>query len=164
MIATSCPALLLPIVEPLIFNGESFYCTLNKSDVANNSNKCFIMQLLQRRDAKCFFLITHSGRVGYIGHDMVECFFERKDAVKYFHDLFIKKTGFFWNDRYCADPIAEKYSYVTMEHEQPADSITTDSTSADSQLPQETIKLLDLIFNKDNFEDFEKEFKLDNTR
>ena len=49
------------------FNGKFFSCTLNKSDLDNNNNKFYIIQLLENDSDNSLVLFTRWGRVGVPG-------------------------------------------------------------------------------------------------
>ena len=50
-----------------IFNGSFFSCTLNKSDLNNNNNKFYIIQLLEHDSNNSLVLFTRWGRIGVPG-------------------------------------------------------------------------------------------------
>jgi poly [ADP-ribose] polymerase len=49
------------------FNGQFFSCTLNKSDLDNNNNKFYIIQLLENDSDNSLILFTRWGRIGVPG-------------------------------------------------------------------------------------------------
>ena len=49
------------------FNGKFFSCTLNKSDLDNNNNKFYIIQLLENDSDNSLILFTRWGRIGVPG-------------------------------------------------------------------------------------------------
>ena len=91
------------------YQGESWYCTLNQTNIANNNNKFYIMQLLSSGNS--FLLYTRYGRVGDKGIAGVEQFSSEFHAIKKFVQKFRSKTGSTWYDVRASSytPITGKY-------------------------------------------------------
>ncbi len=92
-------------------------CTLTYTDISNNSNKFYIIQLLCQTDTKQFYLYTRYGRVGEKGVVGNAQAFEDMDlAIKKFKVLFKNKTGNVWDDASSFDPLPGKYYRLKLSH------------------------------------------------
>lgn len=159
----SCPSLILNNVNPYKQDNETFFCTLNQADVEQNANKFYIMQLLERKDKGCYFILTRSGRVGYAGTDNIDCFLFKEPAVtKYLH-TFYEKTGLKWDQRYTADPVEDKYTYIIMDYEEKKELLDA-PLEPTVRLDKAVCKLVEMIFDKDNYQKLQEEFRLDQKR
>ena len=101
-------------------DGKDIYsCALNIADVINNSNKSYVMQLLQRKN-ETHLIYTRSGRVGQTGTMNTDIFMDKELATKEFMRVFHDKTGVKWPDRYTDTTVhTGKYQYILMKHDTP---------------------------------------------
>lgn len=113
-----CPKSLLSFCI-LRDNDDLYTCALNQSDVDNNLNKSFIMQLMDRA-GETYVLYTRQGRVGQVGSRATDIFIDKAQAIQEYRKVFREKTGVDWDARYTpAAGVARpgKYQYVVMKHE-----------------------------------------------
>jgi Poly(ADP-ribose) polymerase catalytic domain/Poly(ADP-ribose) polymerase, regulatory domain/WGR domain len=150
----------LPYVDP---SDDSIYlAALNQSDLATNTNKYFILQLIVGRTGM-YFLFTKSGRVGVNGTVSTDAYMNRDEAVADFKAVFREKTGIEWEDRDTVDPVDGKYTYVILNHK---DVLTKSDSSASPSLTfdRAVSALFTHIFNKDIYTDLLNNMKMDTRR
>jgi poly [ADP-ribose] polymerase 2/3/4 len=109
---------------------KSYSCVLSQTNIAKNSNKFYIMQLLTTNDVD-FWLYTRYGRIGDKGVTSKVLYTQVHLAIKRFCSVFYSKTGNKWG----ATPFQSKSGkYVLMNIEEP-EVVTT------SDVPEELITL-----------------------
>lgn len=145
------PEILKNITRIKMLDQELLACALNLSDVSVNSNKFYVLQLLERLDQKAYFIYTRSGRVGYKGTESVDCFIYESEAVLAFQDIFKEKTGIPWKDRKNQDHQfqADKYQYIEMKYNNHGIdvSVIPKSKPLTLNLHARLINLLQIIFD-----------------
>ncbi|KAK6359719.1 hypothetical protein TWF696_000861 [Orbilia brochopaga] len=124
--------------------------SLNQTNIGNNNNKFYILQLLNKGSA--FAVWTRWGRVGETGQHKCLDAINLPMAMKEFEKKFKDKTGFVWADRLKADKPG-KYTYLEKDYAPPEDETKKPKKEIDetieSKLPTETQVVMNLIFNKD---------------
>lgn len=96
---------------------EIFHCSLNRADIDNNTNKFFIMQIINRNN-EMYFVFQRAGRTGNTGKNNVLAFTTKKGAEERFKDIFLEKTGVEWdkrNNHFDVDSSSGKYEYVELK-------------------------------------------------
>jgi poly [ADP-ribose] polymerase len=74
---------------------ENYRCVLNQTDIKTNSNKFYIIEVLNKDDE--FAIKTHYGRIGEVGKSSIKkC--SKKDAIQKFKTQFKTKTKNAWSD------------------------------------------------------------------
>ena len=74
------------------FNGKAFDCTMNQSDLKNNNNKFYIIQILiPDNGAQVFTLWNRWGRVGYDGQSTSVNFNNSEAAINAFKKKYEEK-------------------------------------------------------------------------
>mmetsp|Transcript_55329 Transcript_55329/g.83735 ORF Transcript_55329/g.83735 Transcript_55329/m.83735 type:complete len:918 (-) Transcript_55329:210-2963(-) len=159
------------VASPSLQNGTVLHdVMLNQTNIANNNNKFYKIQLIQA--GASFTVLTRWGRVGENGQKQeLGPFLDASLGTKEFGKKFRSKTGNKWED-YQADASSfvskkGKYTVVEMERdEEAAEAMRTAATEAGeditirppkpvtvapSALDVSTKGLVDLIFDKDMF-------------
>ena len=72
-------------------NSVTYSCTLNQTDIASNSNKFYIMQVIQ--SGSQLHLYTRYGRTGEVGTSATKPFVNERDVTFAFTKQFKAKTG-----------------------------------------------------------------------
>lgn len=111
------------------YDGNLMCCTLNQTDISDNSNKFFIMQLLKNDKANSYIIFTRGGRVGYTGQSNCSLYAYFEDALKDYNSLFKSKTGKTWKDRNSKVSIEEslvddeiRYEFIEMKYQDKSNS------------------------------------------
>ncbi|XP_054991926.1 protein mono-ADP-ribosyltransferase PARP3 [Sorex araneus] len=138
---------------------EDYDCTLNQTNIGNNNNKFYIIQLLQ--EGNRFACWNRWGRVGEVGQSKLSHFDLLEDAKKDFEKKFRDKTKNSWaeRDHFVAHP--GKYTLIEVQAEEETQEavLKVDGVPARTGLQRfqpcsldaATQKLIDNIFNKDMF-------------
>ncbi|XP_013015016.1 protein mono-ADP-ribosyltransferase PARP3 isoform X2 [Cavia porcellus] len=105
----NCPL----INNPGIQVHEDYDCTLNQTNISNNNNKFYVIQLLE--DGSHFFCWNRWGRVGEVGRSKISSFTRLEDAKKDFEKKFREKTKNKWaeRDRFVAH--SSKYTLIEVQ-------------------------------------------------
>jgi len=76
------------------FNGIAWDCTMNQSDLKNNNNKYYIIQLLQHdNNISQYYVWNRWGRVGYDGQSASFPAYSFDQAKKMFMKKYNEKSG-----------------------------------------------------------------------
>ena len=88
---------------------KKYSCTLNQTNISDNKNKFYIMQLLKLKykpqennnGNNCFFHFIRYGRIGEIGKIIIKTFsnLDEIKAIISFEKQFKTKTGNYWTYR-----------------------------------------------------------------
>ncbi|XP_014385220.1 PREDICTED: poly [ADP-ribose] polymerase 3 isoform X3 [Myotis brandtii] len=136
-------------------------CTLNQTNIGNNNNKFYIIQLLE--DGGRFACWNRWGRVGEVGQSKLSYFPSLEDAKKDFEKKFKDKTKNSWAERehFVAQP--GKYTLIEVQGEDEAQEavVKVDGGTVRTvvqrvrpcSLDAPTQKLITNIFSKDMFSD-----------
>ncbi|XP_014385216.1 PREDICTED: poly [ADP-ribose] polymerase 3 isoform X2 [Myotis brandtii] len=143
-------------------------CTLNQTNIGNNNNKFYIIQLLE--DGGRFACWNRWGRVGEVGQSKLSYFPSLEDAKKDFEKKFKDKTKNSWAERehFVAQP--GKYTLIEVQGEDEAQEAVVKVQSLCTQVDGGTVrtvvqrvrpcsldaptqKLITNIFSKDMFSD-----------
>ncbi|XP_022104043.1 poly [ADP-ribose] polymerase 3-like [Acanthaster planci] len=153
---------------------EDFDCMLNQTNISQNNNKYYVIQLIQQ--GKQFTVWTRWGRVGEPGANQQNSFADVSQAIKAFEKKFQDKTRNKWAERENFKPVAGKYTLIEVERGEDVEEDlkklgalegTSGATSkksseyAPSKLDMPTQKLLDLIFDNNMFQEQMENFELD---
>ena len=170
--ARSCPP-----SDPAVFvdddDGTIYDASLNQSNVGNNNNKFYRLQLLE--GGKKYHVHTRWGRVGEFGYASSLCprvqadvlpsqvktmdFDDIDGALKEYGKKFKEKSGLAWEDR-GEEPKKGKYIMLERNYEDDdegdgaGDVKKEEDDSKDdaaSKLPIQTQRLMELIFNENHF-------------
>ncbi|KAH7100308.1 poly polymerase catalytic domain-containing protein [Auriculariales sp. MPI-PUGE-AT-0066] len=141
-------------------SGEIYDATLNQTNISNNNNKFYIVQLLapKNSNATCI-LFTRWGRVGENGATQIKGPWPAAEAEQFFKDQFKSKSGIQFEQRRTAAPKASKYTWIDLqyegeEEEEVAAAIGNGDTkpkvreaTPNSQLEKPVKELVEFIFN-----------------
>ncbi|KAI8759281.1 poly [ADP-ribose] polymerase 2, partial [Biomphalaria glabrata] len=91
-------------------------CMLNQTNISNNNNKYYLIQLLHDSNKKTYHVWQRWGRVGYDGQNNLFNCQGLDDAMKIFAKKFRDKTGNDWacKDSFCK--ISGKYDLLKMDY------------------------------------------------
>ena len=119
------------------------------------------LQLLQINDRKQYYTHTRWGRVGEYGQVKTMGPFSLEEALREFEKKFKDKSGLSWDDR-SEEPKSNKYTFLEKNYEsddegdagtikQEDDDNDEKTEKAKSELPIQTQRLMELIFNQNHF-------------
>jgi len=142
---------------------------LNQTNVMNNNNKYYLIQLLEDNRAKKYYVWQRWGRVGFSGqNNLVTCGADLEQAKKVFTKKFTDKTKNAWEDRHNFEKVPGKYDLLIMDYN--ADQEEKDVVDApvkeekpvlESKLDKRIQNLIELICNVQAMEEMLKEMKYD---
>ncbi|CAL4976394.1 unnamed protein product [Urochloa decumbens] len=98
--------------------GDDIYdATLNQTNVGDNNNKFYIIQVLESDAGGGFMVYNRWGRVGARGQDKLHGPFSTRDQAIYeFEGKFQGKTNNLWSDRKNFKCYAKKYTWLEMDY------------------------------------------------
>ncbi|KAI9359592.1 poly polymerase catalytic domain-containing protein [Zopfochytrium polystomum] len=153
------------------FHRTSKNALLNQTDIGNNNNKFYVIQILKSDTANQWTVFNRWGRVGANGQTQVLSFNNLDAAISSFEQKFYDKTGNHWSER---DKFVKKTKkYFLLERDHGADEEESSATSSvpttlpknaktpDSKLPLSVQKIIGLIFNTEIMEKEMKEIGYD---
>ncbi|TPX43361.1 hypothetical protein SeLEV6574_g05106 [Synchytrium endobioticum] len=145
-------------------DGTVYDCMLNQSEIASNSNKFYVIQLLKSDSANDYACWTRWGRVGYSGQNSMEHHGSNLDAaVSAFEKKFKDKTKNDWVDRTNFVKYSGKYHLIERDlgNDDDADNPAAASSSPsktkepvktpDSKLDPPLQRLINLIYDTDMY-------------
>ncbi|KAF2350530.1 WGR domain [Trinorchestia longiramus] len=152
---------------------EDYSCMLNQTDIINNNNKFYVIQIA--KIGKKFHVFNRWGRVGETGQMSFSDFSKEDDAVKAFCKKFCDKTGNKWEARDQFVPKSKKYTMLAMDESGDDDGMdavdggvsvkkevkTEAGDVLPSSLDPRTQLAIQLLFNSNMFEAQMSEMKLD---
>ncbi|KAK2403591.1 poly(ADP-ribose) polymerase [Trifolium repens] len=98
----------------LELGGEIYDAVLNQTNVGDNNNKFYIIQVLESDDGGKFLVYNRWGRVGIKGQDKLHGpYSSRESAIQEFEQKFLAKTKNAWSDR--KNFVFHPKSYVWLE-------------------------------------------------
>ncbi|TDH14002.1 hypothetical protein EPR50_G00039960 [Perca flavescens] len=143
------------------FTGEvykDYDCMLNQTNIGNNNNKFYVIQVLQNNTDYCTW--NRWGRVGERGQMKLTRFDTLENAVKDFEKKFKDKTKNNWSNRSDFVSHQGKYTLIEVDGEQDAevkvDTVDGKHVNKNVQactLDNPTKKLIELIFSNDMFKE-----------
>ncbi|KAL4235039.1 Poly [ADP-ribose] polymerase 2 [Mactra antiquata] len=131
----------------VFYEGQDIYdCMLNQTNVSNNNNKYFIIQLLEADGKKSYYTWFRWGRVGYSGQNNLQPYGPNLEAAKKsFFKKFQDKTKNSWADRKRFVKYPGLYDLLEMDYSTKG-SDETDAPS--SQGDKKDVKVPDSALNK----------------
>ncbi|GJN05295.1 hypothetical protein PR202_ga22913 [Eleusine coracana subsp. coracana] len=110
--------------------GDDIYdATLNQTNIGNNNNKFYIIQVLESDSGGSFMVYNRWGRVGARGQDKLHGPFTIRDQAIYeFEGKFQDKTNNLWSDRKKFECYAKKYTWLEMDYGETEDNETVSFT------------------------------------
>ncbi|EDO46480.1 predicted protein [Nematostella vectensis] len=141
---------------------------LNQTNVMNNNNKYYLIQLLEDNTAKKYYTWMRWGRVGFDGQKNLQAFGANLDAAKRtFEKKFSDKTKNDWEDRASFTKVQGKYDLLIMDYKaeenDEVDAPVKEEKPAkpESKLDCRVRELVELICNVQAMEEALKEMKYD---
>ena len=93
--------------------GDPYACTLNQTNIAQNNNKFFVIQVLKDTKTDHYYTWIRWGRVGYHGQTALnDCGGDVERAISIFEKKFSDKTRNNWSERHDFVKVAGKYDLV----------------------------------------------------
>ncbi|XP_076870489.1 protein mono-ADP-ribosyltransferase PARP3 [Brachyhypopomus gauderio] len=147
---------------------EDYDCMLNQTDIGNNNNKFYVIQvLLSGRQYYCW---TRWGRVGESGQNNLAGPSNVEAAIKSFEKKFKDKTKNNWNNRENFVSHSGKYTLIEVDGDQDAE-VKVDAVDGGTgvrrgntlpcKLDDQTQRLIKFIFNNDMFKEAMENMNLD---
>lgn len=142
-------------------DGEAWECMLNQTNIQNNNNKYFLLQVLVDTSGR-FYTWFRWGRVGYDGQNALKEFSNVEAAKDNFMKKFSDKTRNQWEDRGNFVKVPGKYDLVDIqvaaEDEEVKDEVDSEAPAKkkrkilESQLDKKVKELIELICDKNIME------------
>ncbi|KAJ3292161.1 Poly [ADP-ribose] polymerase 2 [Borealophlyctis nickersoniae] len=140
--------------------GDDVYdVLLNQTEIKNNNNKFYVLQLLQDDGGKSYYVFTRWGRVGADGQQKTEQFSGLPPALSAFKKKFHEKTKNNWDDRANFEKVPGKYFLLERDFSADNDDDDDDETNEkeakearkvpESKLEKPVQDLVKMIFNID---------------
>lgn len=111
---------------------KDYDCTLNQTNIKNNNNKFYIMQLIEKGGK--FHVFIRYGRVGEPGRPKEDQYLTSAAAVAFFERQFKSKTGNTWDMSGNFAPKKGKYWLCEMDYED-VDGLKDDKDANDINKP-----------------------------
>ncbi|CAI4225979.1 unnamed protein product [Auanema sp. JU1783] len=154
---------------------------LNQTNIAQNNNKFYILQLLEDDKAKNYSVWFRWGRVGYRGQDNLFVFgSDLEDAKACFCKKFHDKTYNEWSERHDFERVPGKYTLIEMDYnvagmskgdgmkkeekEEDEDEEDTDLPCEESKLDLRIRNFIGLICNTQAMEEAATQMEYDSAR
>jgi len=100
-------------------HGQAWSCMLNQTNIQQNNNKFYLIQLLKEDAKSHYYVFMRWGRVGYKGQLSLTSFgADLARAKGQYCQKFRDKTRNEWEDRENFEKVAGKYDLVHMDHNQ----------------------------------------------
>jgi len=97
-------------------DGSPYACVLNQTNISQNNNKFFIIQVIKENKANKFYAWIRWGRVGYTGQTaLTDCGKDVQKAISIFEKKFLDKTKNKWSERSEFAHFQGKYDLVQTE-------------------------------------------------
>ncbi|XP_065064179.1 poly [ADP-ribose] polymerase 2-like [Rhopilema esculentum] len=150
--------------------GNIWDAMLNQTNLRNNNNKFYLLQLLEHDKSKQFAVWFRWGRVGVVGQkNLVRCGSNLLEAKNVFTKKFSDKTKNEWEDKDCFEKVQGKYDLLKMDYEASLqnddDQVDGESIEKlerpDSKLDKRVQALVQLICNVEEMEQAVLEMKYD---
>ncbi|XP_041376216.1 poly [ADP-ribose] polymerase 2-like [Gigantopelta aegis] len=158
----------------VFFEGNDVWdCMLNQTDVGNNNNKFYLIQLLKDDSKTSYYIWQRWGRVGYSGqNNLIPCSTDLDKAKKMFCKKFSDKTKNDWADRKGFAKVPGKYDLLAMDYssgnqeEDEVDASLKKESSINGSLPDSKLDkrlqdLINLICDVKSMEEAVTEMKYD---
>ncbi|KAI3384344.1 hypothetical protein SNEBB_001587 [Seison nebaliae] len=145
---------------------DDYDCMLNQTNINNNNNKFYIIQLLT--DGSSYYMWNRWGRIGENGQKTSKTFGDKKKAITAFEKKFLDKTKNYWESRKEFEPVAGKYTLIEIQSKEvpsetrqvldvaPVTTVTFES----SKLLLITQRLIELIFSSNMFTESLKQMNI----
>ncbi|XP_033626574.1 poly [ADP-ribose] polymerase 2-like isoform X2 [Asterias rubens] len=151
-----------------IEGNEVYDAMLNQTNLMNNNNKYYIIQLLEENAKKIYYVWFRWGRVGKVGQNsLVPCGHDLLEAKSVFEKKYWDKTRNEWSLKNSFEKVPGKYDMLKMDYT--VDTKAKDEPDAGkvkkekvaSKLDKKVQDLIQLICNIQAMEDMVVEMKYD---
>ena len=147
-------------------NGLVYNAMLNQTNIGQNNNKYYIIQVIKHNSSNQFVTLCRWGRVGKVAGSSNNVANTANEAKKEFKKKFEAKTGNCWNFAKCGPGFIKtkgKYDLVDVDYgkQDEVKDVKQSSNDVESKLPEKVQDLMKLIFNKEEWEAAVKEMKFD---
>ncbi|RMZ90147.1 hypothetical protein DV736_g2617, partial [Chaetothyriales sp. CBS 134916] len=137
-------------------DGTIFDASLNQTNIGNNNNKFYFLQLIKSKNGKKFYVHTRWGRVGDFGQAKTIGPQDLDGAMADFMKKFKEKSGLPWDKRYEEPEGGKKYTFLEKCYEDEKEEAKMEKAASvedtiKSTLPLQTQRLIELIFNENHF-------------
>ncbi|KAG5405179.1 hypothetical protein IGI04_011298 [Brassica rapa subsp. trilocularis] len=127
------------------YHGDDVYdAMLNQTNVRDNNNKFFVLQVLESDNQKTYMVYFRWGRVGVKGQSKLEGPFHTWDrAIDIFSNKFLDKTRNNWSDRKEFIPHPKLYTWLEMDYgkDDNESAVVNDVPKSSSEVKPEESKL-----------------------
>ncbi|EGT41901.1 hypothetical protein CAEBREN_31931 [Caenorhabditis brenneri] len=143
-------------------DGSLYQATLSFTDLTQNKNSYYKMQLLKNDHSDNYYLFRSWGRVGTeVGDSMFERF-HKEAAINEFQKIFHEKTSNEWVYRKHFRKIAGKFNYVETDYSEIAELGDQDVIpGSKTLLPKSVKEVVMSIFDVENMKSALKSFEMD---
>ncbi|KRZ17849.1 Poly [ADP-ribose] polymerase 1 [Trichinella zimbabwensis] len=142
-------------------NGKTYDVVLNAVDVDSGRNSYYKLQILKHDHLDQFWVSRAWGRIGTtIGSHLLESFDTALEAVEFFCEMYLEKTGNDWNSKKFIKH-SNKFYPVKIEYFTKIRSPPKIRPGSKSALPKAVKELMKLIFNVQAFKHTMLEFSVD---
>ncbi|KAJ7536040.1 hypothetical protein O6H91_12G054800 [Diphasiastrum complanatum] len=100
--------------------GDVIYdAMLNQTNVGDNNNKFYVLQVLESDTSNSYHVYNRWGRVGVKGQDKLAGPYSSRDqAIIAFETKFFEKTKNDWSERHSFVPFPKKYTWLEMDYDE----------------------------------------------
>ncbi|KRX19540.1 Poly [ADP-ribose] polymerase 1 [Trichinella nelsoni] len=142
-------------------NGKAYDVVLNAVDVNSGRNSFYKLQILKHDHSNEFWVSRAWGRIGTtIGSHLLESFDTASEAIEFFCEVYLEKTGNEWNsENFVKHP--NKFYPVKIEYFSKIPSPPKIRPGSKSTLPKAVKELMKLIFSVQAFKHTMLEFSVD---
>ncbi|KAK3701458.1 hypothetical protein QZH41_014541 [Actinostola sp. cb2023] len=158
----------------MFYEGSDIWdAMLNQTNVQNNNNKFYLIQLLEDDVSKKYYVWMRWGRVGFNGQNTLHTCGANLDEAKHiFTKKFSDKTKNDWEDRLMFVKVPGKYDLLTMDYKADDEKDEVDAPKVkeekpvveSSKLDARVQTLVELICNVQAMEEMLKEMKYDTNK
>ncbi|KRY89944.1 Poly [ADP-ribose] polymerase 1 [Trichinella pseudospiralis] len=142
-------------------NGKPYDVVLNAVDVDSGRNSYYKLQILKHDHLNQFWVSRAWGRIGTtIGSHLLESFDTALEAVEFFCEVYLEKTGNGWNSKKFVK-YSNKFYPVKIDYFTKIPSPPKIKPGSKSTLPKAVKELMKLIFNVQAFKHTMLEFSVD---
>ncbi|XP_031496360.1 poly [ADP-ribose] polymerase 2 [Nymphaea colorata] len=106
----------------LVLGNEAYDAMLNQTNMGQNNNKYYMIQVLESDDHRSYMVYLRWGRVGVKGQNkLIGPYSSRVDAIKEFESKFHSKTNNCWSSRQQFISFPKYYTWLEMDYSEDAD-------------------------------------------
>lgn len=91
-------------------------CVLNQTNIKNNANKFYNIQLVAADMGEQYWVFTKWGRVGKKGQNQTQRYTVAAQAKRDFEKKFYEKTRNMWAERAAFTPVKDNYTLIEIDY------------------------------------------------